>query len=97
MKQFYETYVEQEKLAPMVREISWSHNLAVMEKCKDNLEREFYIRMSRKHSWTRNVLIHQIENQTYEKTLLNQTNFAQTLPKENLNPSQTCGERRIYF
>jgi predicted nuclease of restriction endonuclease-like (RecB) superfamily len=35
--------------------------------------------MTRKFGWTKNVLIHQIENQTYEKTLLNQTNFEQTL------------------
>lgn len=38
--------------------------------------------MAKKLSWSKNVLIHQIENQTYEKTLLNQTNFAQTLPEE---------------
>lgn len=49
--------------------------------CKDDLEREFYIRMTRKFGWTKNVLIHQIENQTYEKTLLNQTNFDQALTK----------------
>ncbi|WFN36466.1 PDDEXK nuclease domain-containing protein [Methanomicrobium antiquum] len=31
--------------------------------------------MVRKFGWSRNVLIHQIENQSYEKTLLGQTNF----------------------
>ncbi len=82
MKLFYEAYVSSEKLAPMVREISWSKNLVIIEKCKDDLEREFYIRMTRKFGWSKNVLIHQIENQTYEKTLLNQTNFDQTLPEE---------------
>jgi predicted nuclease of restriction endonuclease-like (RecB) superfamily len=66
----------------LVAEIGWTHNLVIMEKCKDDLEREFYIRMTRKFCWTKNVLIHQIENQTYEKTLLNQTNFEQTLPEE---------------
>jgi len=81
MKLFYETYQDSEKLAPLVREIGWTHNLTIMEKCKDSLEREFYIRMTRKFGWTKNVLTHQIENQTYEKTLLNQTNFAQTLPE----------------
>jgi predicted nuclease of restriction endonuclease-like (RecB) superfamily len=80
MKLFYETYVNNEKLAPLVREIGWTHNLVIMEKCKNDLEREFYLRMTRKFGWTKNVLIHQIENQTYEKTLLNQTNFEQTLP-----------------
>lgn len=81
MRLFYETYRGNEKLAPMVREISWSHNLIIIEKCKDDLEREFYLRMCRKYGWTKNVLIHQVENQTYEKTLLNQTNFQSTMPE----------------
>ena len=51
-----------------------------MEQCKDDLEREFYLQMTRKFGWTRNVLIHQIENRTYEKTLRSRTNFEQTLP-----------------
>lgn len=80
MKLFYQNYSAQLKLAPLVREISWSHNIAVMEKCRDPLEREFYIRMTRRMGWSKNVLIHQIENKTYEKTLLNQTNFDRTLP-----------------
>ena len=50
-----------------------------MGRCKDPLEREFYIRMTRKFGWTKNVLIHQIENQSYEKSLLGQTNFDQAL------------------
>ena len=79
MKSFYETYNPNLKLAPLVREIGWSHNLVILEKCKDELEREFYLRMTRKFGWTKNVLIHQIENQSYEKTLLGQTNFEQTL------------------
>lgn len=85
MKLFYESYVDNKKLAPMVREVGWSHNLIILEKCKDELEREFYLRMTRKYGWTKNVLIHQVENQTYEKTLLNQTNFSETLPESVKN------------
>ncbi len=51
MKLFFETYTGSEKLAPLVREISWSHNLVVMEQCKDPQEREFYIKMTRKFGW----------------------------------------------
>jgi len=50
-----------------------------MARSKDPLEREFYIRRTRKFGWSKNVLIHQIENQSYEKTLLGQTNFDKTL------------------
>ena len=79
MRQFHLEYREHEKLQRLVGEIAWSHNLVIMSKCKDPLEREFYLRMTRKFGWSKNVLIHQIENQSYEKSLLGQTNFEQTL------------------
>lgn len=83
MKQFYETYAASEKLSPLVREIGWTHNVIILMNCKDDLQREFYVRMTRKFGWTKNVLIHQIDNQTYEKTLLSQTNFDRTVSDDN--------------
>lgn len=82
MRKFYEQYKEKEKLAPMVREIGWSHNILIFEKCKDDLQREFYIRMTRKYGWTKSVLTHQIEGKSYERFLLNQTNFDKTLEEK---------------
>ncbi len=82
MRMFFLTYNASENLIPLVREVSWSHNIVIMEKCGNSLEREFYLRMSRKSGWTRNVLVVQIENDTYRKTLLSQTNFETTLPAE---------------
>jgi predicted nuclease of restriction endonuclease-like (RecB) superfamily len=71
-----------EKLQPLVGEISWSKHIIIMSKCKDDLEREFYIKMTKKFGWTKNVLIHQVENRAYERFLLNQTNFDQSLPEK---------------
>lgn len=82
MRSFYLAYEKNEKLVTMLREISWSKHIRIVEKCKNDLEREFYIRMTRKFGWSHNVLIHHIENQSYEKYLLNQTNFEKTVPKQ---------------
>lgn len=82
IRNFYLTYRDSEKLAPLVREISWSNNIIIMEKCKDDLQREFYIQMVKRHGWTKRILTNFIEAQTYEKYLLNQTNFDLTLPVE---------------
>jgi len=82
MRNFYLTYRGNEKLAPVVREISWTKNIVIMEKCKDDLEREFYIKMTKKFGWTKNVLIHQVESRAYERFLLNQTNFDLILPEK---------------
>jgi predicted nuclease of restriction endonuclease-like (RecB) superfamily len=51
-----------------------------MSQCKKADERAFYINMTKKFGWTKDVLIHQIENQSYEKTKLNQTSFDKTVP-----------------
>jgi predicted nuclease of restriction endonuclease-like (RecB) superfamily len=72
---FYEAYEANEKLAQLVREIGWSHNITILERCRDDQEREFYIRSCRKYGWTRNVLVRQIENRTFERTPSSQTNF----------------------
>ncbi|TAE18477.1 MAG: DUF1016 domain-containing protein [Bacteroidetes bacterium] len=82
IRQFYELYSQNAILPPLVAEIGWSHNVVVMEKCKVDSQREFYIRMAKKFGWTKEVLIHQIDNKTYEKYLLNQTNFEETLPEK---------------
>lgn len=80
MRTMYLEYHLDEKLQTLSAEISWSHNMAILEKCDNNLEREFYIRMSRKNHWSYRVLLNHIENQDYEKTMLNQTSFDRTLP-----------------
>ena len=82
MRKFYLHYQGDTKLAPMVQEISWSHNIVIMEKCKDDLEREFYIQMTKKYGWSKSVLTHQIEGKSYEKFLLNQTNFDKAVPEK---------------
>jgi len=81
MRQFYNEYATNEKLQPLVREISWSKNLLVMSRSKDELEREFYLRATARYGWTKTVLQHQISNQSYQKYLLGQTNFEQVLPE----------------
>ena len=82
MRNFYLTYRDSKKLAPLVREISWSNNIIIMEKCKDNLQREFYIQMTKRYGWTKRILTNFVEAQTYEKYLINQTNFDLSLPVE---------------
>jgi predicted nuclease of restriction endonuclease-like (RecB) superfamily len=82
MREFYLAYRQLPKLQPLVAIIGWTHNLTILQQCKDDLQREFYVRMTRKFGWSKNVLIHQIENQTYEKTLLNQTNFDKVVPEK---------------
>jgi len=87
MRNFYEQYYCSELiLQPLVAEIPWTHNILIIEKCKDEHERFYYINMTKKFQWSKTLLINAIDNKHYQNTLLNQTNFALTLePKMATN------------
>ncbi len=88
MSQFYLEYNKNEFLQPLVGEISWSKHIAIMTKCKDVQERRFYILSTKKFGWTKDVLINQIENKSFEKYLLNQTNFDSTVSEKIRNQAK---------
>lgn len=44
-------------LPPLLADIGWKKNVIIMQKCKDPLEREFYIKMTKRFGWTKDVLI----------------------------------------
>lgn len=95
MRSFYISYRDNEKLQSLTGEISWTHNMLILEKCKDSLQREYYIRMSRKQSWSVRVLRNHIDSQSYERTLTSQTNFTEQLPTE-LHPEAQLVVRDEY-
>lgn len=97
MRNFYVEYSKNKILPPLVAEISWSKNITIIEKCKDYLEREFYLKMTKKYGWTKSILISNIENKTYEKYLLNQTNFEETIPDKYINQAKLAIKDEYIF
>jgi len=70
MKQFYETYAGNEKLSPLVREISWTNNVLIMMAAKSDEEREFYLLLSAKNNYSKRELERQIDSSLYERTMI---------------------------
>jgi len=70
MRQFYETYSGNEKLAPLVREISWSNNLLVMARAKTEQEQEFYLLLAAKNRYSKRELGRQIDSMLFERTMI---------------------------
>ncbi|MEA3314865.1 MAG: PDDEXK nuclease domain-containing protein [Campylobacterota bacterium] len=97
MRLFYLEYSKNTKLQTLSREIGWSHNVAIFQKSKDNLEREFYIKMVIKFGWTYRVLDNQIDNKYYEKFLLNQTNFDNTVAEKYKNQAKLAVKDEYNF
>ncbi|MBE3125359.1 MAG: DUF1016 domain-containing protein, partial [Acidobacteria bacterium] len=52
MREFYLAYRETKKVQPLVAQIGWTHNLIILQRCHDPLEREFYVRMTGKFGWS---------------------------------------------
>jgi predicted nuclease of restriction endonuclease-like (RecB) superfamily len=70
MSQFFETYRVQPILAPLVRELSWTHNLLIMSRCKRDEEREFYLRVCLRERWGKRELQRQLNGALFERTVL---------------------------
>ncbi len=75
MRKFYLQYHDSPKLQPLVAEINWSHHIIILNKCKSDEERIFYMNQIRRFGWSKNVLIHQIEVFAYKKSLTVQSNY----------------------
>lgn len=80
MKDFYVSYQGNEKLTALLAEISWTHHISILEKCKNLLEREFYVRMSKRNGWSYRTLLNHIDNKTFERMMTSQENFEANLP-----------------
>ena len=69
MKQFYEVYEQNEKLATLWRELSWSHNRRIMS-LKTAEEREFYLLLCNQKKYSFRELERLIKSGAYERTML---------------------------
>jgi predicted nuclease of restriction endonuclease-like (RecB) superfamily len=70
MRQFYDTYCGQKRLAPLLRELPWTHNLPIMSRSKRDEEREFYLRRAHDQKWTSRELERQLNVALFERTVL---------------------------
>ena len=83
-----ETFPRNIPLPPLIAEVSWKKNCVIMEKCKDPLQRQFYIKMTKLYGWTKDVLVNNIENLAFEKYMTSQTNFEKTVPEKYMHQAK---------
>ena len=83
MKNFYETYKDDEKLATLSREIGWSQNYTIFEMVKDEQERLFYIELTKREGFSVRTLRQKIKNNEYQNYQQFQNNFEKNIPDQN--------------
>ena len=74
MMQFYETYKDNEIVAPLVRQISWTNNMIIFSHKSSIEEKEFYLRLCIKNNYSKRELERQIASHYYERYILSDGN-----------------------
>ena len=69
-------------------QIPWRHNCVILEKVKDPIARTWYIQQTLENSWSRNVLVMQIESGLFDRQGGAVTNFENTLPQPQSDLAQ---------
>jgi hypothetical protein len=82
MKQFYETYEGNEKLSAVLREISWTSNLIIMSRVKNDDAKIFYIQLIQRYGYSSRELERQIDSMLYERTMLSEHRNEQVLTQK---------------
>lgn len=79
--QFYSCHLSiSQQAVDQIMQIPWGHNIAIISKCKDINEAIYYVYNTAQYSWSRSVLVHQIESRLYHRDGKSVNNFATKLP-----------------
>ena len=70
MKQFYETYKDNEIVSTLLTQISWSNNVRILSSTNSMEEKEFYIKMCIKNHYSSRELDRQISSGYFQKYML---------------------------
>ena len=80
MRAFAEAWPEEPIVQAVLAQITWYHNLAILEKLDTSEDRIWYAKASIQHGWSRNVLVLQIEAGRMHRQGRAVANFDRTLP-----------------
>jgi len=80
MRAFAEVWPDQPIVQGALAQITWYHNIALLDKLDQPDLRLWYARATVEYGWSRNVLVHQIESDLYGRKGKALSNFDRALP-----------------
>lgn len=95
MRQFYDTYRSNEKVATLLRQLPWSAHLHILAKTKRPEEREFYLRMASQQRWPVREVARQIDSALFERAVLHPPKVSTAL--RELHPGAETVFRDAYI
>ena len=96
MKQFYESYRDFPNLSTLLREISWSHNLAIFSRCKTIEEKIYYLQITKQENYSFRELDRQISASLFERTMIGNTTISTALRETNQDLTNTFKDSYIF-
>lgn len=86
MRAFVEAYPDELFVQQAAAQIPWFHNCVILDKIKNNLEREWYIKKAVEYGWSRNILTLQIKSNLYNRQgkAINNFDITLTPPQSDL-------------
>ena len=72
MKQFYETYRDNEIVSPLVTQISWTNHLLILSGTKTIQQKEFYIALCVKEKYSKRELQRQLDTAYFERYMFSE-------------------------
>lgn len=81
MRAFAQTFPDETVIQAVLGQITWYHNVTLLDKLKGNEERLWYAQKTIEHGWSRSALVHQIESGLYQRIGNAVSNFDHTLPQ----------------
>ena len=96
MKQFYEVYKDAAILSPLVRELSWTHNLLILGRTKTIQEREFYLRLCIQEKYSKRELERQIDSGLFERVILGNNQRSSVLKEMYPNSYNTFKDSYVF-
>jgi len=80
MRSLAEAWPDRSIVQEPLAQLTWYHNITLLEKVKGEIERLWYARQAIENGWSRNVMTIQIESGLYRRQGKAVTNFRTTLP-----------------
>ena len=79
MRQFYEAYRGDEKVAALLRQLPWTHHLLILGRSKQPEENAFYILAAVREHWTSRELERQIRADAFRRSVTDRTKVSAAL------------------
>jgi predicted nuclease of restriction endonuclease-like (RecB) superfamily len=80
MRKFAEEYPDSQFVQEALAQLTWYHNVTLLDKISDKQIRLFYVKHAIEHGWSRNIMVMQMELSLHKRQGQAVTNFKDKLP-----------------